>query len=78
MWVGNIWCVMIYDLCVWLSGMAASLAFVSNGLNLFLICFKWFKFVSNVNRTHVSILCGKFTEPRDTNKPIYIYILSEP
>ena len=40
--------------------MEASLAFVSNNL---------FKFVSNVNRTCVSILCGKFTKPRDTKKP---------
>ena len=42
------------------SGMAAILVFVSNSL---------FKFVSNVNRTRVSILCGKFTKPRDTKKP---------
>ena len=40
--------------------MPASLAFVSNSL---------FKFVSNVNRTHVSVLCGKFTKPRQPKKP---------
>ena len=40
--------------------MAADLAFVSNSL---------FKFVSNVNRTGVSILCVKFTKPNDTKKP---------
>ena len=40
-----------------MSDMAAALAFVSNSL---------FKFVSNVNRTRVSILFGNFTKPRDT------------
>ena len=40
--------------------MATALVFVSNSL---------FKFVSNVNRTCVSILCGRFTKPINTKKP---------
>ena len=40
--------------------MAAALVFVSNSL---------FKFVSNVNRTSVSILWRRFTKPINTKKP---------
>ena len=40
--------------------MLADLAFVSNSL---------FNFVSNVNRTRMLNLCGKFTNPNDTKKP---------
>ena len=37
--------------------MTVALAFVSNSL---------FKFISNVKRTRVSSLCGKFTKSNDT------------
>ena len=40
--------------------MAVALAFVSNSL---------FQFISNVNKTCVSSLCGKFTKPNDTKNP---------
>ena len=41
-------------------GMLSSFAFVSNNL---------LRLLSNVNKNRVSILCGKFTRPKDVKMP---------